>query len=1037
MKKIIAYFANQSLVVNLISIGVLLAGILFIFNAKREAFPKIDFYYVIATTIYPGATAEDVEKHITLSIEDELREIDGIEELTSESIEGRSVVVIQLDPDIENKDKAVTDITNAIDRIDDFPEDALDTRVVELNTRQQPVLDIAIINKNDIQNDTQEFELRKYAKILEDRLLDLKGLAKISKNGYRDREMIVEVNPDLLDDFHIAMNDIILALSRKNLNFPGGAINDNNNEILIRTIGEVENVKDISNVLIRANDMGNWVTIGDVARVKDSFEEEEIINKTLGKKSITLTILKKESADIIDLVENVHTEIDSFKKILPKNYELVITNDLSYYVERRLDVLSNNGIIGILLVTITLLFALGWRISLVTALGLPLAFSGAFIWMAWYGVSINLMSMFGLIIVLGMLVDDAIIVAENVYRHLENGEGIKDAVFYGVYEVITPVAGTILTTIATFAPLMFMSGIMGKFFWTMPAVVSVALISSWVESMFILPSHILDIEKRREKAITKAKEGSFSILQFFRKRYIEILNKIIPHRYITLLVVIFVFISTVIFAAFQVKFILFPTGVIEIFIVKAEAPSGTSVEDMSKRLLKIEKKIATLPEIELDSFTSRAGIIQQDPNDPDTKLGSRYGVIIVYLKPEETRTRKADAIMDSVREKCKDLSGFEKLEFSMIKGGPPTGKPVSVSIKGDDFNILNKIADEYKEYLSKISGIKDIKDNFEKDKEELRIYVNAKTAALTGISVYDVASTVRSCYEGIVATSIKKSNEEIDIRVIFPKSLRNDIKSVKKIKIANQKGNLIPLSSIAKFERDRGIALISRKDWRRSVTVTADIDEHAKDVTSVYINRLLKKNFSDINKRYSGYTVSYEGEFKDTEESFENLGRSFIIAAMLIYIIMVALFRSLIHPIIIIGVIPLTFVGVIWTFFFHGMPLSFLSVMGVVGLAGVVVNDSIIYVDFINKGIAKGLSAFESSIEAGKNRLRPIFLTTITTFFGLIPTAYGIGGNDPFLKPMALSMSWGLVFGTMVTLFITPTLYNVFNDAKRLFRKED
>lgn len=308
--------------------------------------------------------------------------------------------------------------------------------------------------------------------------------------------------------------------------------------------------------------------------------------------------------------------------------------------------------------------------------------------------------------------------------------------------------------------------------------------------------------------------------------------------------------------------------------------------------------------------------------------------------------------------------------------------------------------------------------------------MNDRTAALAGISVYDIASTVRSCYEGTIATKIKKTDEEIDIRVIFPRSLRNDLASIGKIKIANRMGNLIPLQSVARLERSRGVSFITRKDWRRTISVTADIDEKAKDVTSVYVNRLLQKKFAGMEERYQGYTVDYAGEFKDTQESFQNLNRSFLMAALAIYIILVALFKSLIHPVTIMGIIPLSFLAVVWVFFLHGLPLSFLAMMGIVGLAGVVVNNSIVYLDFINVARTGGMDAFDASIEAGAKRVRPILLSSLTTVLGLLPTAYGIGGNDPFLKPMALSMAWGLAFGTLITLFATPVLYNIFEDIR-------
>lgn len=1038
MKRIIAFFADSGLLVNIVSVGLLVAGIMFIFTAKREAFPNINFDYVVANTIYPGASAADIEKHVTIEIEDQLREVDGIEEITSSSIEARSIVVVKLDPDLPNRDKVINDIKSAIDRIKDFPADVEDPVVTEIGNSQHPIIDIALFNKNGIHNDSEEFELRKFAKILEDRIIDLPGVARIDKQGYRDREMIVEINPVLLDLYQIGVNEVVTALAKKNLNFPGGIIKAPTGEVMIRTMGEVETADELRRVLVRANDLGNWVCIGDIATVKDSFEEETIINSTLGKKSVALTVLKKESADIIALVDLILNEINRFKKLLPGNYEIATNNDLSYYVRRRLTVLSGNAIVGSLLVVLSLLLTLGWRISLVTALGLPLAFCGTFVWMAYYGISVNLMSMFGLIVVLGMLVDDAIVVAENIYRHLEDGMPVREAVINGTHEVIVPVAGTILTTIAAFAPLLFMSGIMGKFMWTLPAVVSVALLFSWAESMLILPSHILDIEKRRKHDIT-IKQKKNGLHDFFRTRYVSILAIVLRFRYKFAFLLFLFFVGTIIFARFNTKFILFPQSGIETVVVKAESPTGTSVSRMSENLNYIEKIISQLPKTELLSYTSRAGIMSEGANDPNTKRGAEYGIILVYLTPEEKRQRTADIIMDDIRKKTKkyiEQNVFNSLEFRYIRNGPPVGSPVAVRIKGNDFEVLKQIASQYKQYLSGIKGLKDVKDNFEEGKDEIRVYVDERTAAVAGITVADVASTLRTCFEGTVATEIKKTDEEIDIRVRFPLHLRKNIDTLRNVKIANKTGKLVPFSRVTRIEETKGISVINRRMWRRAITVTAEIDEHAKDITSSRVNLNLIRDFHDIEDKYPGYTVAYEGEFKDTQESLQNLVRSFIIAALVIYIILVALFRSLLHPLVIMGVIPLTIMGVIWTFFFHGLPLSFLAIMGLVGLTGVIVNDSIVYVDFIKKARLKGLERMEATIEAGRNRLRPIFLTTVTTFFGLIPTAYGIGGNDPFLKPMAIAMSWGLAFGTVITLFGTPVLYNILTDIRHLFFHE-
>ena len=784
--------------------------------------------------------------------------------------------------------------------------------------------------------------------------------------------------------------------------------------------------------------MGYWVRIGDVASVRDSFEEETIINKTLGEKSITLTVVKKESADIIDTVESVRHELERFKKMLPEYYEISQFNDMSYYVERRLNVLVSNGILGFILVAISLFVALGWRVAIVTAFGIPISMFVTFIWMGYSDISINLMSMFGLIMVLGMLVDDAIVVSENIYRHLEEGDSIKDSVINGTLEVITPVAGTVATTVVAFAPLMFMKGIMGKFMWMLPAVVIVSLIASWIECMFILPSHIYELEKNNKmhKSMSAEKEGR--LFNRIKSKYQSMLAFTLSHRYKAVIIITLFFFGSLLFAGKFMKFVLFPPGGIEVLTIKMEAPTGTGLRETDRRLAMIEERIAALPKEELDTYTAKAGIIQENPSDPYTKMGSNYGIIMVYLTPFNKRDREASEILDFLRKNTKDLhSRFTKIEFGMVKTGPPVGKAVSIAIKGNDFDTLKKISGEYKSFLATIPGLKDVKDDYEDYKNELRVYVDEKTAAITGITVYDIATTIRSCFEGTVATKIKKTDEEIDIRVIFPENMRKSLHSIRNVKIANRMGNLIPITQVVRFDENAsGISVIKRKDWRRLINVTADIDENARDVTSVSVNRMLKEKFAGIDERYPGYNASYEGEFKDTSDSMASLVKSFIVAALAIYIILVWIFRSMSHPLIIMGVIPLTLTGIIWIFFFHGMPISFMSSMGLVGLAGVVVNNSIVMVDFILVRRAQGMDPLAATLDASPKRLRAIYLTTVTTFFGLIPTAYGIGGHDPFLVPMALSLSWGLVFGTLITLFATPILYVAFSDLRMLvFRK--
>lgn len=420
MRRFLSHFVHNGLLVNLVTIALLISGLMFMFSARKEAFPNVDFGWVIITTVYPGATPSDVEKLVTKPIEDELRGVSGIKEVSSGSRETLSIVACELDPDLNqnSKNKTIQSIKDAVGRVRDLPSDVEDPDVMEISMAEFPVIRFSILNKNGIQNDTDEFEARKYAKMLKDRLQSVKGAASVRTTGYRDREMMVEVSLAKLNELHVALNEVSQALTAKNVNFPGGTVMVENEDVLIRTVGEFESAGEIENVVIRANDTGQFVTVGDIAKVRDTFEEQNIINKTNGKRSITVALIIKEKADIVEVVKDAKAVIRNFSTLLPPEYEVVPTDDLSFYVNRRLEVLKGNAIVGLALVILSLFITLGWRMALVTAFGLPVAFAGTFWMMGVFDISINLISMFGLIMVLGMLVDDAIIVAENIYRHI-------------------------------------------------------------------------------------------------------------------------------------------------------------------------------------------------------------------------------------------------------------------------------------------------------------------------------------------------------------------------------------------------------------------------------------------------------------------------------------------------------------------------------------------------------------------------------------------------------------------------------------------
>ena len=638
--------------------------------------------------------------------------------------------------------------------------------------------------------------------------------------------------------------------------------------------------------------------------------------------------------------------------------------------------------------------------------------------------------MFGLIIVLGMLVDDGIIVAENVYRHMEKGLPPRQAAVKGSEEVMGAVTTAVFTTIAAFAPLLFMTGIIGRFIRNIPTVLIVALLASLGEALIILPCHLADFVK--VKLDTQGKPVSISKdMRWFKALvglYTKTVTSAIKRRYVVLAGFTFLLILCGFLAFGAIKFVLFPDAGINYFFVRGEAPIGTPLAKTNELIAPIEEIVAGIPAEEMDSFVTTVGAIAEDRNDPFAGKASSLVQVAVYLVPEQDRKRSVNEILAEVREKAKDVQGFADLRFDTPEAGPPVGKAVEAKIRGESFETLDAIAGEYMDYLGRIEGATDITWDHKPGKEEIRVKVDNEKAALTGLTVAQIAKTVRAVFEGGIATKIKpvKAEEETDVTVMFPEEASGDISVFDDVLVRNKYGNLIPLKKVALIEKVSGTTTIHHLDGKRVVTASCNVD--TDKITSLKINQMLEKKFKGLFQKHLGYSVKYGGEQEETLESMQSLLLAFFYAFLIIYLILSSSFRSIVQPLIIMLAIPFGLIGVVFAFLAHGIPLSFMAILGIVGLNGIVVNDSIVLVDFINKLRLEGMERRDSIIKAGQMRIRPVILTTITTCGGLSTVAYGIGGKDPFLVPMALSICWGLAFATVLTLVVIPCIYSIVDD---------
>ncbi len=1034
MTGIVRFFAKEHLLGNLLTFVLLLFGIASLILIRREIWPSVDFDTTTVVTSIPGASPSQVENLIVNPIEEALREVEGIKKVFSTATEGTAVVVVQLDPNARDNVKTNRDLRSAVDSITTLPSAASDPLVKEANTSMRPVIELAISGGGN------ERLTRQVAKNYYEKLTLLKGVGKVTKSGYLDKEIHINTNPARLAKNEVSLIDIVNAIKANNITLPSGhAYNEQNNQILLKTESELKTLAEIENTVIKANFSGFSTKIKDVATVKETFADPSILYKTNGQKSINLLVLKKSNADALKLVERLTKEVQSWGAQLPDGITVGFTNDFSQYLKIRLNTLSSNLLIGLLLVIIVLTLFLPWQVTLVVSLGLPIALLSAVCAIFLMGSTINLISLIGLIIVLGMLVDDAIVVSENIWRHVESGLPMQQAVVTGTMEVFGPVLASVLTTVCAFAPMLFMTGIFGKFIYEIPQMVIIALFFSLFEAFIIMPAHFVSWvgpSIKRKKQAPKLPTPSTRWYDKYVLKYNRYVRWTLSKRYQMLGVILTLFVGIGVLLKVTGRFILFPSEGERFFFVQVEGPKGMSLEQMSEKLKPIEKTINNLPASELKDFVSIIGLVRQHPNDPQTRRGSNYANIRVTLTPKHTRQRSVREISEEVRKKIGLPEGLVKINVDFAKEGPPQGRALSINILGKDFKTLTEISEKISVELLKIEGVTDLRDSYIRGKDEWQVLPRSKDVVASGLSSSLIAQTLRASFAGLTASTIRDFDEEIDILVKQVQLKGPILEQLKTVKVGNSKGNLISLSSVADFKKSPTMSAISHINFKRVVNISGDVD--TKKTTANATIKLVAPQIKNILKNYPNYEIKYSGESEDTQESMQSLGYAFIVAATLIFCLLIVTFKSFVQPVLILTSVPLGFMGVSVAMAVHNRPFSFMALLGVIALAGVIVNNSIVMIDFVNKLRARGGSRDESIIEAATTRLRPIVLTTTTTVCGLLPTAYGgflykifgVGGDDPFIVPLALSLGWGLAFGSILTGLFFPSFIAIADDVK-------
>ncbi len=1009
------FSVRNSVLVNMITIAVLVLGIYFATKLNREVFPSVDFGYININTTYKGASPEEVENLITVPIEEQIFDVDGIDTITSTSSEGSCAITIKAEADIVGAklDQLLNDIKSEVDKVSDLPEDAEDPNIV----KREPRFDVITIG---IWGNTDQERLRKTADRLKDEIELVKGVSSVDMDGYLDREVWVEVDPRKLDALNLKFSTIISAIKKRNLNLPSGTFDSGEKELLIRSIGEVEGVKDIKNIIISSYADG-VVRVGDVANVTETFEEENTFVRFNGRRAILLDVMKSGSGDVINIAKEVKIIVKNEQTHLDDGINISLADDESLYVERRLKTLLLNAALGMILVILILYAFLDSRVAFWASMGIPFSFLLTIIIMSYAGITLNLLSMFALILVLGIVVDDAIVVAENFFRYREMGYSLTEAVVTGTQEVVMPIIAAIATNIAAFIPLLFISGIIGKFLKTIPVVVIVTLLASLLEAFFILPSHLNEFVKNKVSQANKEARGWFNRV---REYYGNLLTSILRRRYMVLLSLVGVAIVTLFFGLFTMKFVFMGSSIAEQFRAYINLPTDSNLDATDRVVKKVEELILERPEDEISVIMASVGGSSRSYN----------GRIRVELTEHGYRKIGAEKITEEIREESDLIAGPTSVTYRSQRRGPPRGSAVEVSIQGDEFETLLKLSEEFKKELASMKGVVDIEDDYRRGKEEIRFQYDEYTMGSLGLNVNDISSELRSAFSGGDAGKIMRGTDKIDIVVKYNEDMA-DLNNLMNFSVSNGNGDRIPIKTFADVSYGDGMLRIYHNDRERTVTVSANLVEGQN--TSKEVNEALIEKFGTRSVKYSGYTFKYGGEYEDTMESILSLLRSLFMAVLLIYIILAALFRSYVQPLIIMVTVPFSFIGVVFGLFITNIELSLMAGIGIIALIGIVVNDAIVMVDFINRARDKGANLYEAVIETGKIRLRPILLTTLTTIGGLLPMAIGIGGREPMLTPMAVSIVWGLAFGVLLTLVIIPCLYLVIEDIKQRVAKRN
>ncbi|TQF70429.1 efflux RND transporter permease subunit [Pseudoalteromonas luteoviolacea] len=1024
----IAWFTRNSVAANLLMISILFGG-LFALSTKipLEVFPSFETDRISISMTLRGATPEDVEQGVAIRIEEAVQDLEGIEKISSRSAEGSANVTIEVENGYDPREM-LADIKSRVDAINTFPADA-EKPVISLAQRKRDVITVTVAGSYG------EKETREFAEQVRDDLLKISGVTQVELDGVRDYEVAIEVSQDKLRQYDLSINQISDLIGKSSADISAGNLKSSGGDILLRSKGQAYRKDEFANIAIKTNADGSVIYLSDVANIIDGFEETPVRTRFNGKQAAFIEVYRIGQQSAIEVADKVKAYIEERQDSLPYGYELSYWDDDSVIVKKRIATLASNALQGGILVLALLTLFLRPAIAFWVFIGIPVSFMGAFLALPIFGMSLNIMSLFGFILVLGIVVDDAIVTGENIYTHLNSSESGEMAAIKGTQEVATPVTFGILTTVAAFLPLAFIDGVRGAIFAQIPVVVIPVLLMSLIESKFVLPAHLKNLKLRKDKA----KTNKFSQFQqnfadgFERailKYYQPALKAAVSNKAVTLsaFVGVFMIIVALIMSGWT-KFIFFPRIPSETVRANLTLPTGTPFEVTAKYIDLMSDKAQLLKDKYTDPETGESVITHILATTGGRGGASNSGRVRFEITPPESRSVSIDSrqLVREWRTLIGRIPGAESLTFRAEIGR--SSDPIDVQLTGTSLEVLREAADKVKAQLATFPTVFDITDSLSDGKEELQIELTEQGKAL-GLTRTDVSRQIRSAFFGAQVQRIQRGRDDVRVMVRLPLKERSNLATLNTLLIDTPNSAAVPLGHVATLIPGQSPSNIYRIDRYRTVNITADIEKQNTNMT--VLQEELRVFLDQLVLQYPGVTHSLEGEAKEQRDSFGSLGWALLFVFFIIYALLAIPFKSYIQPLIVMSVIPFGLIGSVIGHWIMSMELTIMSLLGMLALIGVVVNDSLVLVDYINKQKARGKEVMDAVLSAGAARFRPVMLTSITTFFGLMPLLFEQETQAQFLIPMAVSLGFGIVFATFITLLLVPVNYLIVDKAQSL-----